>query len=171
MFFYGNSYFPNHKDEKGVTMNSTGSNKFWMVSAAFLCTLMLTAGEFHLKSSLTPGAISWNSGGSYVEDAAPSGSSDVVIVPAGLAAELRSDDVGSWSLVSSLSSVMVSSGAVFKVTALEDAVLGCGVRLNGGESGRLLKDGGGRLTLTAADAVAAGETGFYDDYNLNIDVA
>ena len=154
-------------------MNNIGNHKFRLVSAVFSCTLMLTAGEFHLKSSLAPGVISWNSAATYVEDTVPSGTSDVVVVPSGFTAELKSDDVGSWNVVTSLASVMVSSGAVFKVTVSTDSVLDCAVRLcgDGNDSGKLLKAGSGRLTLTAADDTAASDAGYYDDYNLNIEVS
>ena len=94
-----------------------------------------------------------------------------MVIPAGLTAELRSDDAGSWGLVSSLSTVLVSSGAVFRVNALSDATLGCSVQLNADASGRMQKVGGGRLSLTSADDDAASAAGYYGDYNLNIDVA
>ena len=137
----------------------------------FSSVASLHAEEFRLKSTLSSGVVDWNSGDSYVGGVAPSGASDTVVIPAGLTAELRSDDAGSWSRVSSLSAVLVSSGAVFRVNALSDAVLGCGAYLNGDASGRMQKVGGGRLTLTAADADAASAVGYYGDYNLNIDVS
>ena len=137
---------------------------------AFSSAMFLNAEQFRLKSTLTPWSIDWTSGDSYVNDAAPSDPSDSIVVPTGFTAVLDSGDTASWNLVSSLSEVLVSADAVFRVNVDTDSTLGCGVRLNAAATGLFEKTGDGKLTLTSADAAAAASSTYYDDYNVNIGV-